>query len=288
MVVDVSGGVPVYRWEGARPASIPIVNANSLVQGGVSVPPSIGEVLTIAPAALRRIPVQPSGSARSSVSLASGYLNQAGPKTKITGNHTTVRNDPTIASWAGEVPTVVGPVQYAPARSVSQRPPLVRVTVNRAPRYYSRPLDYRQSPHTMTMANLPYPDVNKQVKMAQRPSSAPPRTVVPPSHLTSSSGSSSLSASPSMFIPKDAIHGKATQVEIFASPYYAPYDNRPASLGPNSHNTRPRMAHPGLQAGRYMPPQRFPAFPAFPPFPSFPAVSHISIPAQVSLVTERA
>jgi hypothetical protein len=237
-----------------------------------------------APPAFPSVQVPPSGSSRSSVSLASGHLNQARHKTKITGHHTTVRKDLTISSWAEEIPNAVGPVQYAPARSASQRTPLVRVTVNGAPRYHSRPIVYRQAPPSMAMPNGPYPGVNVH---PQRPVSAPPMSMAPPTKNSNSSRLSSLSASPSMFIPKDAIHGRATQVEIFASPYYAPHNNRAGSLrGADTHRTR--AAHPGLQTGRYMPTQQFPsafpafpafsafpAFPAFPPFPSFPPVSGI-------------
>lgn len=266
MVVDSASGVPVYRWEGGSAAPAPSLAGTTTVQEGVPIATSTGRSHASAMPTLVSARGASSGSVHSSVLLASGSVTQMPRSMTIPGRQAMFRKDPSIASWADEIPNAGGPTTTVPERPASERTPFVRVTVNDTPSYRSLPTGYLEGAASMKLANHSLP-----------------KSRVLPVFQTSSCYSNSLSATPSMRIPQDAIHGRATQMEMFASPYYAPYGKRPASTGQITNRTP--AVHPGLQAGHYLsspfptsPPfPTFPAFPAFPTFPVFPAVSRSCI-----------
>ncbi|GHJ83985.1 hypothetical protein NliqN6_0387 [Naganishia liquefaciens] len=259
MILDPATEIPVYRWEGSRPAEV------SSIKG----PPSRQETHSAGlqkrgAASLPNVP-SAKGSSRnslhSSLSAASGSRNLESPSLRRPFEQAFQKDLP-IVSWTKEVPATIPAVQMtAKAR------PYVRVTVNTKSPFCSQPLDDRQEAFSQMMAKMEEP----------RPAQTAPSPVVhgqvPASHTpfarrTCTSASSSLSVTPSMRIPRDAMHGKATQIEVFSAPYNAQRGKRPPK-GPLSASAAPAV-HPGLQAGRYVTPAH-PAFPAFPPFPDFPA-----------------
>lgn len=277
MVVDPINGVPVYRWESGSHVGVSGFGRQPNVQASNPLPASsVGHATTLP--ILPNMQGPPSDSAHSSVSLASGSVKQVEPIVQVPSRHALPKG-PTIASWTKEAPVAV-PVRSILTGPSSQHTPFARVSVNLQSPCYALPLRHRQIAPSMRMAK----NVESLATVPQwMDQTQPSPSTISLAHKTSSSTSSSLSATPSIRIPKDAIHGRATQVEILSGPYFAEqYGKRPIT-GSSSASSAP-AAHPGLQAGRYMAPTfppfptfpafpACPAFPAFPKFPDFPAVS---------------
>lgn len=286
MVVDMSQGVPVYRWQDApAPAQATVIFPPSSV---ANTAPSMHPGTALGVPRAQNVTT---GRSASTVSLLSGSRGQApatiGPIQQIgtTRRSTSQRHSP-VASWVDEVTRVTSvPQQVSPMVQQSSRTPFVRVTVDNvanqnSPPVMRKPITPMPSASHVRAAALPSLSTRRAV-----PSRAP--SVVAPS-LSSSSSSASWSTTPSMRIPADAIHGKVTRTDVFDSPY-AP---RAIPPPPTTYKQRENpLPHPGLQAGHFLPPRshsgfapfppfpvfaQFPAFPAFPTFPAFPQVSLLS------------
>lgn len=264
MVVDMSEGVPVYRWQGAPPSPPQAVVVSPSSSLAHSMP-------LVHPATVQAVPVMQNvsaGRSASTQSLLSGSRGQPpgafAPSQQIgTTRRSASQHHPSVASWVDEV-TKVAPVPHPPPLlQHSSRTPFVRVTVNTGPNKNSRPVVRKATPVGSSVSPV---KVKTQPAVPARPS-RPPRapSMILPSN-SSSSRSASCSTTPSMRIPADATHGRVSRTEVF----YAPFAPRPHPAAVMSRAGDP-SPHPGLRAGHCMPPRAHNTFPPFPPFPAFPA-----------------
>jgi hypothetical protein len=264
MVVDMSEGVPVYRWQDTQPPRL----RDTIAAPRSSVAKTAPMTHLASVAGVPSVPTLSADKSASTASLLSGSVGQSparlAPSRQIKSSHRSAsQHHPSVASWVDEVTKVASVPEQPPLLQPSSRMPFVRVTVSAGPNMNSRPVARKATP---VRSSVPPLQVKTHPSVATRP---PTAVTAPdmklPSH-SSASSSASWSTTPSMRIPADATHGRVNRTEVFDAPFA--HHLQPALVAIRTGNPSP---HPGLRAGHYLPPRAHNTFPPFPPFPAFPA-----------------